>query len=120
MKCKFNTYCKSAYIYLQAAVLSAANRRAVFAKSRSRDAHVNDIQSSISILESQCDANNPISLQRRGAEFGIATLARHFGCNLVTNLGHLWQAVIAPMHQHIDLAKFGEICMFIDQLMPLT
>ena len=92
----------------QAAAISAASRRAIFSKSRSRSSHLTDLSSSFNLSDLQNDIKDQSRLQRRGAEFAIATLARHFEGDLPTSLGPIWQAVVGPLHQHVDLTKFGK------------
>ncbi|XP_072029618.1 TATA-binding protein-associated factor 172-like [Amphiura filiformis] len=90
----------------QAAAIATASRRAMFSKSRSRDSHLVDLSSSLTSVDLQDEIKDQNRLQRRGAEFGISTLARHFEGNLVTSLGPLWQAVVGPLYQHVNLEKF--------------
>ncbi|XP_066457101.1 TATA-binding protein-associated factor 172 isoform X2 [Eleutherodactylus coqui] len=41
-------------------------------------------------------------IQRRGAEFTLATIAKHFACNLATGLPHLWESMVGPLRNNID------------------
>ncbi|KAM4032830.1 TATA-binding protein-associated factor 172 isoform 3-T3 [Anomaloglossus baeobatrachus] len=46
----------------------------------------------------ECDENHKQHLiQRRGAEYTLATIAKHFASNLATGLPHLWEATVGPL-----------------------
>ncbi|XP_075699360.1 TATA-binding protein-associated factor 172 isoform X4 [Rhinoderma darwinii] len=44
-------------------------------------------------------------IQRRGAEYTLATIAKHFACNLATGLPHLWEAIVGPL-RNINIDGF--------------
>lgn len=39
----------------------------------------------------------PFLIQRRGAEFCLTTIARHFGGDLVKSLPYLWESTVGPL-----------------------
>ncbi|XP_073411973.1 TATA-binding protein-associated factor 172 [Dendrobates tinctorius] len=45
-------------------------------------------------------------VQRRGAEYTLATIAKYFACNLTTGLPHLWEATVGPLRNHINVDNF--------------
>ncbi|XP_053306351.1 TATA-binding protein-associated factor 172 isoform X2 [Spea bombifrons] len=45
-------------------------------------------------------------IQRRGAEFTLSTIARHFGGDLVTGLPYLWDATVGPLRSNITTGNF--------------
>ncbi|CAJ0917246.1 unnamed protein product [Ranitomeya imitator] len=45
-------------------------------------------------------------VQRRGAEYTLATIAKHFACNLATGLPHLWEATVGPLRNNINVDDF--------------
>lgn len=44
-------------------------------------------------------------IQRRGAEYTLATIAKHFAYNLATGLPHLWEAMVGPL-RNINIDNF--------------
>ncbi|KAM4703865.1 TATA-binding protein-associated factor 172 [Rhinophrynus dorsalis] len=44
-------------------------------------------------------------VQRRGAEFTLSTIAKHFACDLAKGLPHLWEAMVGPL-RNISIANF--------------
>ncbi|XP_075072265.1 TATA-binding protein-associated factor 172 isoform X2 [Mixophyes fleayi] len=45
-------------------------------------------------------------IQRRGAEFTLATIAKHFACDLATGLPHLWEAMVGLLRSNINIDSF--------------
>ncbi|KAM3913658.1 TATA-binding protein-associated factor 172 isoform 2-T2 [Leptodactylus fuscus] len=45
-------------------------------------------------------------IQRRGAEYTLATVAKHFACNLSTGLPYLWEAMVGPLRNYINVDNF--------------
>ncbi|XP_066534947.1 TATA-binding protein-associated factor 172 isoform X2 [Hoplias malabaricus] len=43
------------------------------------------------------ESKKPILIQRRGAEFSLMTIARHFGPELTKALHYLWESMIGPL-----------------------
>uniref|UniRef100_A0A8C5MZY2 B-TFIID TATA-box binding protein associated factor 1 n=1 Tax=Leptobrachium leishanense TaxID=445787 RepID=A0A8C5MZY2_9ANUR len=52
----------------------------------------------------ECQKQNLI--QRRGAEFTLSTIAKHFRSNLMTGLPYLWEAMVGPLRSNISLENF--------------
>ncbi|XP_071987194.1 TATA-binding protein-associated factor 172 isoform X2 [Engystomops pustulosus] len=51
-------------------------------------------------------------IQRRGAEYTLATIAKHFACNLATGLPNLWETMVGPLRNHINVENFdGKLLM---------
>ncbi|XP_034079596.1 TATA-binding protein-associated factor 172 isoform X1 [Gymnodraco acuticeps] len=54
------------------------------------------------------ESKKPLLIQRRGAEFSLTTVARHFGSNFTKSLPYLWENTVGPLRtavtekQHID------------------
>ncbi|XP_063818105.1 TATA-binding protein-associated factor 172 isoform X2 [Pseudophryne corroboree] len=45
-------------------------------------------------------------IQRRGAEFTLATIAKHFACDLAIGLPHLWEAMVGLLRSNINIDCF--------------
>ncbi|KAM9726612.1 TATA-binding protein-associated factor 172 [Menidia menidia] len=43
------------------------------------------------------ESKKPFLIQRRGADFCLTTIARHFGTNLTTSLPYLWENTVGPL-----------------------
>ncbi|KAM8924786.1 TATA-binding protein-associated factor 172 [Pelodytes ibericus] len=56
-------------------------------------------------LESD-EAQKQQAIQRRGAEFTLSTIARHFACDMTTGLPHLWEAMVGPLRNNISVGVF--------------
>lgn len=46
-------------------------------------------------------------VQRRGAEFALTTIVKHFGGEMAVKLPHLWDAMVGPLRNTIDIHNFG-------------
>lgn len=46
-------------------------------------------------------------MQRRGAEFALSTIAKHFAGEMAVGLPHLWDAMVGSLRNSIDLNNFG-------------
>ncbi|KAM9476591.1 TATA-binding protein-associated factor 172 isoform 2-T2 [Clarias gariepinus] len=57
----------------------------------------NDLSPGTSISTETDESKKPILVQRRGAEFSMMTIARHFGPGLVKDLPCLWESMIGPL-----------------------
>ena len=44
----------------------------------------------------------PCLIQRRGAEFSLTTIARHFGAELTGSLPYLWENMVGPLRTAVD------------------
>ncbi|EMP42146.1 hypothetical protein UY3_00533 [Chelonia mydas] len=53
------------------------------------------------------EAQKPYIVQRRGAEFALSTIAKHFGAEMVIGLPHLWDAMVGPLRNNINLNSFA-------------
>ncbi|KAI5617401.1 TATA-binding protein-associated factor 172, partial [Silurus asotus] len=56
-----------------------------------------DLPPGSSISAETDESKKPILIQRRGAEFSLTTIARHFGPDLAKALPCLWEAMIGPL-----------------------
>ncbi|XP_050815237.1 TATA-binding protein-associated factor 172 isoform X3 [Gopherus flavomarginatus] len=52
------------------------------------------------------EAQKPYIVQRRGAEFALSTIAKHFGAEMVLGLPHLWDAMVGPLRNNTNLNSF--------------
>ncbi|MCI4376245.1 hypothetical protein PGIGA_G00186100 [Pangasianodon gigas] len=57
----------------------------------------NDLPPGSSISTETDESKKPILIQRRGAEFSLMTIARHFGPGLTKALPCLWESMIGPL-----------------------
>ncbi|MGH0116970.1 UNVERIFIED_CONTAM: hypothetical protein FKN15_026664, partial [Acipenser sinensis] len=53
------------------------------------------------------EAKKPCLVQRRGADFTLTTIARHFGSELISGMPHLWDSMVGPLRSSIDVENFG-------------
>ncbi|KAK1333626.1 hypothetical protein QTO34_006011 [Cnephaeus nilssonii] len=51
-------------------------------------------------------AQKPYLVQRRGAEFALTTIVKHFGGEMAVKLPHLWDAMVGPLRNTIDINNF--------------
>ncbi|ELW66703.1 TATA-binding protein-associated factor 172, partial [Tupaia chinensis] len=63
--------------------------------------------SSPNILVELDEAQKPYLVQRRGAEFALTTIVKHFGGDMAVKLPHLWDAMVGPLRNTIDINNFG-------------
>ena len=57
-------------------------------------------------------SKRPILIQRRGAEFSLMTVARHFGPELTKALPYLWESMVGPLKAVVDaLGEHGFVCV---------
>ncbi|KAL8187149.1 UNVERIFIED_CONTAM: btaf1 RNA polymerase II, B-TFIID transcription factor-associated, 170kDa [Gekko kuhli] len=52
------------------------------------------------------EAQKPYIVQRRGAEYTLSTIAKHFGGEMAVGLPHLWDAMVGPLRNNIDINNF--------------
>nr|XP_028585647.1 TATA-binding protein-associated factor 172 isoform X3 [Podarcis muralis] len=52
------------------------------------------------------EAQKPYVVQRRGAEFALSTIAKHFGCEMAVGLPHLWDTMVGSLRNSIDIDNF--------------
>ncbi|XP_041123938.1 TATA-binding protein-associated factor 172 isoform X1 [Polyodon spathula] len=58
------------------------------------------------------EAKKPCLVQRRGADFTLTTIARHFGSEFISGLPHLWDSMVGPLRSSIDVENFdGEVLL---------
>lgn len=55
----------------------------------------------------QFQAQKPYVVQRRGAEFALSTIAKHFGAEMAKGLPHLWDAMVGSLRNNIHINNFG-------------
>ncbi|XP_061491537.1 TATA-binding protein-associated factor 172 [Rhineura floridana] len=52
------------------------------------------------------EAQRPYVIQRRGAEFALSTIAKHFGGEMAAGLPHLWDAMVGSLRNSVDINSF--------------
>ncbi|XP_074089486.1 TATA-binding protein-associated factor 172 isoform X5 [Macrotis lagotis] len=52
------------------------------------------------------EAQKPYLVQRRGAEFALSTIVKHFGHEMAEKLPHLWDAMVGPLRSTINIKSF--------------
>uniref|UniRef100_A0A8B9GYI2 B-TFIID TATA-box binding protein associated factor 1 n=1 Tax=Astyanax mexicanus TaxID=7994 RepID=A0A8B9GYI2_ASTMX len=57
----------------------------------------NDLPAGSSLSVDSDESKKPILIQRRGAEFSLMTVAKHFGSELTKALPYLWESMIGPL-----------------------
>ncbi|OXB75456.1 UNVERIFIED_CONTAM: hypothetical protein H355_016517 [Colinus virginianus] len=62
--------------------------------------------SSASIPTELDEAQKPYVVQRRGAEFALSTIAKHFGAEMAKGLPHLWDAMVGSLRNNIYINNF--------------
>uniref|UniRef100_A0A4W3KDG6 B-TFIID TATA-box binding protein associated factor 1 n=1 Tax=Callorhinchus milii TaxID=7868 RepID=A0A4W3KDG6_CALMI len=53
------------------------------------------------------EAQKPNLIQRRGAEYALTTIGKHFGAEMATSLPYLWDSMVGPLKNHIDVQNFN-------------
>ncbi|KAM6916245.1 TATA-binding protein-associated factor 172 [Xenentodon cancila] len=48
------------------------------------------------------ESKKPFLIQRRGAEFSLTTIARHFGADLTKSLPYLWENTVGPLRTAVS------------------
>uniref|UniRef100_A0A673CE02 BTAF1 RNA polymerase II, B-TFIID transcription factor-associated n=1 Tax=Sphaeramia orbicularis TaxID=375764 RepID=A0A673CE02_9TELE len=48
------------------------------------------------------ESKKPFLIQRRGAEFSLTTIARHFGADLTKSLPYLWENTVGPLRTVVN------------------
>ncbi|XP_062852263.1 TATA-binding protein-associated factor 172 [Trichomycterus rosablanca] len=66
----------------------------------------NDLPQSSFISTETDESKRPSLIQRRGAEFSLMTMARHFGSELTTSLPYLWESMVGPLKALMDSQVF--------------
>ncbi|XP_051883424.1 TATA-binding protein-associated factor 172 isoform X1 [Pristis pectinata] len=46
-------------------------------------------------------------IQRRGAEYALTTIGRHFGAEMATALPYLWDSMVGLLRTHVDVQNFN-------------
>ncbi|XP_038069588.1 TATA-binding protein-associated factor 172-like isoform X2 [Patiria miniata] len=94
----------------QIAAITAASRRAAYARSRSKESSSFSETGLFLDPSILTDGGSPqLHLQHRGAKFALTTVARHFGADLITGAGKLWELMAAPLQEHLHPSKFDAI-----------
>ncbi|KAI5107880.1 TATA-binding protein-associated factor 172, partial [Silurus meridionalis] len=75
-----------------------------------------DLPPGSSISAETDESKKPILIQRRGAEFSLTTIARHFGPDLTTALPSLWEAMIGPL-KALETLGYDVPCLDSKQLL---
>ncbi|XP_052007528.1 TATA-binding protein-associated factor 172-like isoform X3 [Xyrauchen texanus] len=66
----------------------------------------NDLPLGSSIATETGESKKPYLIQRRGAEFSLTTVARHFGQELTSALPYLWESMTGPLRNTLDAQRF--------------
>ncbi|XP_035387395.1 TATA-binding protein-associated factor 172 isoform X2 [Electrophorus electricus] len=66
----------------------------------------NDLPQGSAVSMETDESKKPILIQRRGAEFSLTTIARHFGLELTGALPHLWDSMTGPLKAVADVHGF--------------
>ncbi|XP_077114676.1 TATA-binding protein-associated factor 172 isoform X1 [Ranitomeya variabilis] len=91
------------------------HQQAAFAVTSRRGPVPKAAKSQVADLPTGCGVSPPAEceenpkqhiVQRRGAEYTLATIAKHFACNLATGLPHLWEATVGPLRNNINVDDF--------------
>uniref|UniRef100_A0A672R0Q8 TATA-binding protein-associated factor 172-like n=1 Tax=Sinocyclocheilus grahami TaxID=75366 RepID=A0A672R0Q8_SINGR len=67
----------------------------------------NDLPLVGSITTETDESKKPCLIQRRGAEFCLMTVARHFGKELSKTLPYLWESMTGPLRNALNAQGFG-------------
>lgn len=66
----------------------------------------NDLPVGGSISTETDESKKPCLIQRRGAEFCLMTVARHFSKDLTKTLPYLWESMTGPLRNALDAQEF--------------
>ncbi|XP_076831393.1 TATA-binding protein-associated factor 172 isoform X2 [Brachyhypopomus gauderio] len=66
----------------------------------------NDLSQGSAVSMETDESKRPILIQRRGAEFSLTTIARHFGPELTKALPYLWESMTGPLKAVVDTQGF--------------
>ncbi|XP_062927802.1 TATA-binding protein-associated factor 172 isoform X2 [Mobula hypostoma] len=65
-------------------------------------------QGSVGISLSEHDETQKSNLiQRRGAEYALTTIGKHFGAEMATTLPYLWDSMVGLLKTHVDVHNFN-------------
>ncbi|XP_067858540.1 TATA-binding protein-associated factor 172 isoform X3 [Heptranchias perlo] len=53
------------------------------------------------------ETQKPNLIQRRGAEYALTTIGRHFGAEMATALPYLWDSMVGLLRSHVDVQNFN-------------
>nr|XP_033799589.1 TATA-binding protein-associated factor 172 isoform X2 [Geotrypetes seraphini] len=81
----------------QQAAFAITSRRGPTPKAAKPQSADLPIGSGGSIVAELDEAQKQYVVQRRGAEFTLTTVAKHFGSVMVTELPHLWEIMVGPL-----------------------
>ncbi|XP_022080347.1 TATA-binding protein-associated factor 172-like isoform X2 [Acanthaster planci] len=96
----------------QIAAITAASRRAAYARSRSKESSSFSETGLFLDPSILTEGSSPQSqLQHRGAKSALTTIARRFGMDLITGAGKLWELMTAPLLEHLQPSKFDAILL---------
>uniref|UniRef100_A0A670YLS6 B-TFIID TATA-box binding protein associated factor 1 n=1 Tax=Pseudonaja textilis TaxID=8673 RepID=A0A670YLS6_PSETE len=90
----------------QKAAFAITSRRGPTPKSTK--AQIGDLPASTSgnVTTELDEAQKPYIVQRRGAEFALSTIAKHFGDEMAVGLPHLWDTMVGSLKNSIDINNF--------------
>ncbi|XP_070608514.1 TATA-binding protein-associated factor 172 isoform X1 [Erythrolamprus reginae] len=90
----------------QKAAFAITSRRGPTPKATK--AQIGDLPSSTSgnVTTELDEAQKPYLVQRRGAEFALSTIAKHFGDEMAVGLPHLWDTMVGSLKHSIDINNF--------------
>ncbi|XP_033630416.1 TATA-binding protein-associated factor 172-like [Asterias rubens] len=93
------------------AAITAANRRAAYARSRSKDTSLSEAGLLLDPTTFTEGGSTHNQLQRRGARFALTTIARHFGADLIGCSSKLWELMTSLLQEHLHPSKFDPILL---------
>ncbi|KAG8135443.1 hypothetical protein E2320_008472, partial [Naja naja] len=90
----------------QKAAFAITSRRGPTPKATK--AQIGDLPASTSgnVTTELDEAQKPYIVQRRGAEFALSTIAKHFGDEMAVGLPHLWDTMVGSLKNSIDINNF--------------
>ncbi|XP_060697914.1 TATA-binding protein-associated factor 172 isoform X1 [Hemiscyllium ocellatum] len=53
------------------------------------------------------ETQKPNLIQRRGAEYALTTIGKHFGAEMATTLPYLWDSMVGLLRSHVDVQNFN-------------
>ncbi|KAL7990489.1 hypothetical protein Chor_013919 [Crotalus horridus] len=90
----------------QKAAFAITSRRGPTPKATK--AQIGDLPASTSgnVTTELDEAQKPYIVQRRGAEFALSTIAKHFGDEMAVGLPYLWDTMVGSLKNSIDINNF--------------
>ncbi|XP_063291293.1 TATA-binding protein-associated factor 172 isoform X1 [Pelobates fuscus] len=90
----------------QQAAFAVTSRRGPTPKATKSQGQDLSVGSSSHTSPESEDAQKNYLIQRRGAEFTLSTIGRHFGSDLMKALPQVWEAMVGPLRSNINIDNF--------------